>query len=738
MSDDERSVAMRVAAMEPEARKEFLSGYSAEQLEALKWDWRFWARPKQLAPKGDWRRWLVLAGRGFGKSRLGAEWIRSQVCGPTPLARGRCEFVALVGETTKDVRDIMVEGKAGILAVHPPDFRPHYEPSKTRVTWANGAVAYLYNATEPDQLRGPAFEASWCDELCFIFNTLVATPCGEIGIQDISVGDEVLTRAGCRRVTGTRNRKASVGRIRFDNGTELIGTAEHPVLLSHGWTSLSDLAIGDMACAMRVSNGKASGGIPIEGKITNIAEPGRWGEETEPGFIGKFTGPFMVLYRKVSTFITRMATIETMPSAIWNCSLAVSTWPITGKPRRFHGPIGRTCPSRSFCASIAGSRLAAVAEEGKRFARDVNSDELRQNGKRAAHAATAGLGLSADLDTFAVSVVSTWEPVGERTVYNIQVEDQPEYFANGILVHNCKWQYASDTWNMLRFTMRDGSNPKIVITTTPRPISLLRELLKDEHTVVTRGSMQENRANLAESYIEDIEKKYAGTRLGRQEIDAEMLDDMPNALWNRDNLDKYRRKPGDIPAMKRIVVAVDPAAKSNKFREDGAATGIVACGIGTDGRGYVLEDATCRESPDGWARRAVALYDRLEADCIVGEINQGGDMVASVIKSVRPNIPFRTVHATRGKWLRAEPVAALFEQGRMSMVGMFAALEDEMVAFGPDGMADGVSPDHVDSLVHACTELFPQMTKRTSRWPSLIFETARNYDPFGQNYRAGR
>jgi phage terminase large subunit-like protein len=225
--------------------------------------------------------------------------------------------------------------------------------------------------------------------------------------------------------------------------------------------------------------------------------------------------------------------------------------------------------------------------------------------------------------------------------------------------------------------------------------------------------------NLAESFLEQIERRYAGTRLGRQELYAEVLEDAPDALWTRANLDQHRRSEGKIPALKRIVVAIDPAAKTNELKEDGAATGIVAAGVGEDGRGYVLDDATIRASPNGWARRAVSVYDRFSADAIVGETNNGGDMVEATVRSVRGGVPFISVHASRGKWTRAEPVAALYEQGRISHVGTFAALEDEMVLFGPNGLADGVSPDRVDALVWALTELFPQITARVQPKPPV-------------------
>ena len=280
-----------------------------------------------------------------------------------------------------------------------------------------------------------------------------------------------------------------------------------------------------------------------------------------------------------------------------------------------------------------------------------------------------------------------------------------------------KWRYARETWDQLQFGLRLGAHPRQIITTTPRPIPILKEILAASTTVPTRGVTADNVSNLAPSFIRTITEKYAGTRLGRQELSAEILDDVPDALWTRSALDRDRRRPDQIPPMKRIVVAIDPAAKKNDVPEDGAATGIIVAGVGEDNRGYVLDDATCRESPLGWARMAVACFDRYSGDCIVGEVNNGGDMVESTVRAVRPSVPFRAVHASKGKWTRAEPIAALYEQGRVSHVGTFAALEDEMVNFGPNGTVGEASPDRVDACVWALTELFPAITKAVKRVP---------------------
>ena len=256
---------------------------------------------------------------------------------------------------------------------------------------------------------------------------------------------------------------------------------------------------------------------------------------------------------------------------------------------------------------------------------------------------------------------------------------------------------------MLMFGLRLGTNPRGVVTTTPKPVKLIRELLRAATTVVTRGSTYDNRQNLAAPFFEQVVKKYEGTRLGRQELNAELLEDVPGALWTRDAIEEQRRQapPGD---MQRIVVAIDPATTSG---EDSDETGIIVAGVDRRGQGHVLEDLTCKKSPDGWARVAVDAFDFWKADRIVAETNQGGEMVENTIRTIAPRIPYRGTHAKRGKVLRAEPVAALYEQGRVSHIGMLAALEDQMCAFTSDfdPKTAGYSPDRVDALVYALSEL---------------------------------
>lgn len=264
-----------------------------------------------------------------------------------------------------------------------------------------------------------------------------------------------------------------------------------------------------------------------------------------------------------------------------------------------------------------------------------------------------------------------------------------------------KYRYARETWDMLQFTMRRGRDPRVLVTTTPRPIPVIKEIMADASTEVTRGSTFDNAENLPAAFIEGIRAKYEGTRLGRQELNAEILDDVPGALWTREMIDKAMVKVA--PDLVRVVVAVDPSG--TRGDDAGDSIGIVAAGKGADGNAYVLADRTCKLSPDGWGRRAVSTYHELSADRIVAERNFGGAMVEHVIRTVDPKVSYREVVASRGKIARAEPVAALYEQGKVKHVGGFPDMEDQMCAMTPDGFVGEGSPDRADALVWAITEL---------------------------------
>lgn len=254
-----------------------------------------------------------------------------------------------------------------------------------------------------------------------------------------------------------------------------------------------------------------------------------------------------------------------------------------------------------------------------------------------------------------------------------------------------------DTWDMAMMGLRLGQRPRVMATTTPKGVPLMRRIEASPGLIVTRGRTLDNAGNLAPSFLSGLMARYEGTRLGRQELEGEDLHDNPDALWSRDQLDATRVQ--QAPHFARVVVAIDPAATSKDSSDE---TGIVVAAVGDDGRGYVLADRSGRFKPDAWARRAIEAYHEYQADRIVAEGNQGGEMVAHVLNTVQAGLPLRIVHASRGKATRAEPIAALYEQGRISHVGSLAQLEDQLCTWTPGA----ASPDRLDALVWALTELF--------------------------------
>lgn len=266
------------------------------------------------------------------------------------------------------------------------------------------------------------------------------------------------------------------------------------------------------------------------------------------------------------------------------------------------------------------------------------------------------------------------------------------------------WKYDQEAWDMLMFGLRLGTQPRVAIATTPRPTKIIRGLIEDPLTHVTRGSTYENRDNLAPAFLDAIVKKYEGTRLGRQELDAEVLEDVPGALWNVDVLDATRVHAA--PDLVRLVVSFDPPASSHEGSDE---AGIVAAGIGENGHGYVIDDASMLGSVDGRLGAVIKAYHRHRADVVVVERNQGGDWIPHAIETKDSSVNVSTVWASRGKLTRAEPVAALYTQGKVHHVGIFSELEDQMMTWVPGEK----SPDRMDALVWALTELLVEESNPT-------------------------
>lgn len=304
----------------------------------------------------------------------------------------------------------------------------------------------------------------------------------------------------------------------------------------------------------------------------------------------------------------------------------------------------------------------------------------------------------------------TWPNGAQALGYNGTEPNQlrgPEFEAAWI-DELAKYRYARATWDMLQFGMRLGDHPRTLVTTTPRPIELIKAIVAGQEGIVhlTRGSTIDNKANLAASFLKKVYQRYSNTRLGRQELSAEILGDLPGALWSQAVIDSYR--VSQSPGLDRIVIAIDPAVTNT---DESDAHGILVAGISDDQSGYVLEDASMQGAPVDWARKVVELYHKYSADAIVAEVNQGGDMVEHTIKSVSPNVNVIQVRASRGKHIRAEPIAALYAQGRARHVGQFPELENQMTQFTNEGFQGDNSPDRADALVWAMTELFPDMVE---------------------------
>jgi len=256
-----------------------------------------------------------------------------------------------------------------------------------------------------------------------------------------------------------------------------------------------------------------------------------------------------------------------------------------------------------------------------------------------------------------------------------------------------------DAWDQLQFGMRLGDTPQIVVTTTPRPTKLIKDLISRETTHITRGSTFENADNLSQSALVELQARYDGTRLGRQELYGEVLDDVEGALWNRAIIEEARIRPENAPPYYRVVVAIDPAVTSGESSDE---TGIIVAGATPDGHYYIIEDATMKGSPEAWMRKAVEMYRKHKCDRVIAETNNGGDMIEALLRQVDANVPYRKVTASRGKKVRAEPISALSEQKRLHMVGAFPELEDQLVSWEPDS---DKSPDRMDAMVWAVTDL---------------------------------
>lgn len=710
----------------------------AQKIELL-YDWKgFWGRKNQLTPIGQWVIWVILAGRGFGKTRTGAETVRDWV------DQGY-RRIHLVAATAADARDVMVEGESGLLSVFPPHQRPIYQSSKRLITFHTGAIAVTFSADEPQRLRGPQ---------CVAGDTPVLMADGsEKPIRNVLAGEFVATRRGPRKVLRSwmSSTSAEVSLLSILDGRSILVTGDHRICVtpvSNGTVELGTSEQGEATTKLGCSSIERSGRLRMDAfqKITTfitvteistiiglktsncLVPPITIDCTAERNLIPISTSrrPLRELQRQgiernesahgdspvVCAVPTIEAELETRLPIVRGPVLKSSgTFALRERIDRVNNA-GLPIPQPDVPSAIAD---VYVIKEPPRFAHKVSplGTLLAVTARRfsSAEEPTRGSVLAPAhlLSTVPFASVESY-PI-RLPVYDLEVEGEHEFFANGILVHNCEafwadelaaWRFMEDAWDNLMFGFRLGDDPRGVVTTTPKPLKLLKEIIGDSNTVVTRGSSYENKSNLAPAFFQKIVKKYEGTRIGRQELLAEILEDVPGALWIRKVIDATRIKVTDIrwDLVVRIVVAIDPAVTAG---EDSDETGIIVAGLTVSQHVIVIDDLTCKESPLGWAKVAIAAFKARRADRIVGEVNNGGDLVAANIYAVDPNVPFRAVRASRGKYVRAEPVAALYEQGRVHHVGFFPELEEQMCGFVPG--TNEKSPDRMDALVWGVTEL---------------------------------
>lgn len=775
------------AALPKEKKKAFIAGLTDAEAMQLRYLWEAWARGTQLSPPGRWVTWLNMGGRGAGKTRAGSEWIRKK--------KETTPFLHLIGRTAADVRDVMVDGESGILAISPPWDRPTYQRSKRRLVWNNGAQAITFSADEPESLRGPQCGGMWLDE-CLIAGTLIATDKGDVPIEQIQPGDIVWTRTGLKRVKHAwcSNTSATVYDVTISDGRVLTGTANHPIWIQgKGFKPLYSLSYGDILMAWeQLKLRKALFGMDADGGSTeDIIATEEESCCTEP-----FMHPCMVQFLKEWTYTIKTRIKQIMTSRILRCLPVRSTlnaidledglYGTKRRDKRLHGSNGLIENLIWQCVLIVGksflqqvpllNSVTLIAEQhidvrtihrflkelvntvGSRFL-SIKSEiaiapvnvAMQQNGVQKNHVWRVVKSSGQKLRTLSVvpvnaesftkietisqkreyasivakhsqlislhqkqcfvqehaetcieteknniSVIKVEQRLERMAVFNMEVEDCHEYFANGVLVHNCgAWQY-EDAFDQAMFGLRLGSDPQACATTTPRVTRLIKKLLSLKTTAITRSSTYDNKDNLAEAFFTSVIARYENSRLGRQELEGELLEDFEGALWNRDLIENNRVVKA--PELIRVVVGVDPAVTNN---EDSDETGIIVAGKGVDGDAYVLADYTLKGSPLEWAQAVVSAYHLFSADRVVGETNNGGDLIEQNIRLVDPDVSYKSVHASRGKQTRAEPIVSLYEQGRAHHVGLLAKLEDEQCTWEQGKK----SPNRLDACVWALTEL---------------------------------
>lgn len=669
----------------------------------------------QVPPLGDWDTWLLLGGRGSGKTAAAARFTHEHVTGPPclpGLAGGH--RVAIIAPTFGDALDACVHGPSGLRSFDPA-IRSVQTAGGTFVRWPGGAEAKLFGAYTPEDVERLRAGGN----RCLAGSTLVRTPSGAWPISLIRDGDLVLTRSGARRVlhSGMTQLSARLWRLETDIG-DIFATADHEVLTARGWLPVRLLSVGDILSTWLASEPSHSSStrafdstrcatattIPA-GAACCIATSGSESAGRFQTALTSTTSSEETNTRSTSTGSTscQSGTISTStPERTPGIGMAL--WPPGPESRMSRwSASGAAAPSR-----LDGRRAASALTIVASGAIEPPRPSPHTRGDCASCAALSSQPWQVEPRGHAHAVVRRSSPTNRvEPVYDLMVEHDHEFYAGDIVVANClayaeelaAWRFLEPCWDHLQFGLRLGAHPRLVAATTPKPRALLKRLLADPTTAVTHATTHDN-PHLAPGVRARLEARYGGTALGRQELQGLLIEEVEGALWTPAMLECRRSVPQDLV---RVVVAVDPSGGAS---EDADEQGIIVAGLGSDGRGYVLADRSCRLSPAGWGRRAVAAAQDFAADAIVVERNYGGDMAEAVVlgaaRELDVTLRVKMVTASRGKRLRAEPVVALYEQGKVSHVEPFDELEGQMLTWTPES---GTSPDRLDALVWALTEL---------------------------------
>lgn len=665
----------------------------------------------QRPPEGDWPGWLMLAGRGSGKTAAAAHYVTQHVNGPPCLPGPVPHTVALIAPTLGDA-SAAVNGPAGLRA-YTPSLHLALKPGGLITTYPNGAEVKLFGAhteSDVDRLRAGG-------NRCIAQGELVRTERGQVPIEQVTTDDRVWTRNGLRRVLATwDNGIRSVRQYHHQAGSTWM-TDDHRVWTNQGWQTCAEIEPDDTVLTW-VNMENQSSLMECTGTLERMDITSTNIEACCTGTCGNRRMDRSLTGNTSTTSIITKQIIESKISCLCHQE-STGTSMVKNVERtgiRLEGKLLGQVLSIDL-TSVGNAEINFVL--GRRSTQNtVQTDvvtlplrhERRSDGCALCAVLNSGHKHEVSRAHVRESALRSSDTVRASRVYDLAIEDDHEFFANNLLVANCLvWfdelaaaRYIDAAWDNMLFGLRSGRDPRWIATTTPRTKKLIKELEKDETIAITRATTDDN-PFLPERVRKALFKKYHGTSKGLQELEGKIVEEVEGALWQRKWIEENRLNVNELDGgvaelkamMSTIMVGVDPSGGAGE-------QGIIVVGKGQkgDGRGYVLADYTCRLSPGGWAKRVIEAYEDWEADLVVVERNYGGDMVKTTVAGAARDqgidVTIREVTATRGKRVRAEPVSQLSENGQLVFANVFPELEDQLCTWTPD---ESYSPDRMDAMV---------------------------------------